>query len=70
MRISHSVIPNGGWCFLEGKVLLIAETFDLLVKNLQSHRLHNGIPPGDPVAEIEEYLCKKHPQMERKHVLA
>lgn len=70
MIISHCVMPSGGWQFRDGVVLLIAETFDNLVKNVRGHRASNGKPPGDPAKEIEEQLVKSQPHLRIDNALA
>jgi hypothetical protein len=70
MIISHCVLPPGGWVFTQGKVLLIAETFDLLVKNVRGHRIANGIPAGDIEKDIEEQLVSRFPTLRKDNVLA
>lgn len=70
MIISHCVLPPGGWKFQQGNVLLVAETFDLLVANVKSHRIANGIEAGNIVQDIEKQLVEKHPSLRKENVLA
>lgn len=70
MIISHTQIPNGGWQYQQGNVLLIAETFDLLVKNVKAHRQSNGIVPGDVESDIENQIVDKFPELRNNNVLA
>lgn len=70
MKISRQVIPPGGWKFQQGNTLLISETFDLLVSNVKSHRVSNGIPLGDIASDIEDQIIAKFPQLKRSAVLA
>lgn len=70
MIISHCVMPPGGWQYLQGKINLVGETFDLCVSCIKTHRLHNGLPPGDPVKDLEEYIAGKYPHLRKHKVLA
>lgn len=63
-------MPPGGWTYTQGTVLLMAETFDNLVKNVRGHRASNGIPPGDIQKDIEEQLSKRFPHLRKDNVLA
>lgn len=71
MIISHSVIPSGGWIYTTEKgIRLVAETFDLLVSNVKTHRMYNGIPMGDVAGDIERQLAHLHPHLKKENVLA
>jgi len=56
--------PPRGWEVVDESSgrLLKAETFQELVKRLANYRKDNGLPPGDPEAEIHSYLCSRFPE--------
>lgn len=71
MLISHSVMPPGGWVFTTEKgVKLVGETFDLLKKNIISHKLANMLPLGDVEADIENQYVQRFPHLKNPGVLA
>lgn len=70
MIISHSVVPNGGWAYTQGKIRLVGETFDLLKENVRSHRYHNGIPIGDLEGDIEKQIGASNPHLVKLKVMA
>ena len=58
---SNRVMPPGGWVYTQGKIKLVAETFDLLRANVMAHRSSNGIPPGDVAKEIRAQIKINYP---------
>lgn len=62
MRISHHLVPNGGWKFQVGKILFKEPTFDILVKAVISHQKANDLPIST-VEEIEDFIANDHPEL-------
>lgn len=48
--------PSGGWKFSIGRVTMIAEDFDGLLRNVRSHKLANGIEIGDLDKEVKDQI--------------
>lgn len=64
-------MPPGGWKFRTDKGIdLVGETFDLLVANVKTHFLYNGIPAVDFVALVEKQLVHRFPHMKKESVRA
>lgn len=55
--------PPGGWRFLEmrSKMWHRSHSFQGLVQKVIQHREVNGYPPGNPEAEVEEFICDIEP---------
>lgn len=52
----------GGWHFMATPTLRIdAETFPELITTLERYRISNNLPIGDPLADIESYICTTFP---------
>lgn len=62
-RISHWVVPPGGWKFQEGSVTITGETFDEVVKFVRSHRLNNKIDLGDVESDLENKIAEENPSL-------
>jgi hypothetical protein len=66
-RISHFMIPSGGWVFKEGDDFFIrASTWKDLVTDVMNHRKANGKPCGSFVeteVEIEDQIAEDQPQI-------
>lgn len=60
-RISHQLVPNGGWQFLENGTLFKAQTWNDLVRDVRNHRISNQIPIGNLEEEIEDQIAEEHP---------
>ena len=54
-------VPHGPHFEISKGVMLKAATFDLLYPQIIEYRLHHGIPPGDPVKDVNDYICGKWP---------
>lgn len=71
MIISHTVMPPMGWKYTTDRgVNLVGETFDLLKKNVATHRIANGIAVGDVQADIEAQLVSRFPHLKKESVRA
>ena len=62
-RISHWVVPPGGWKFQEGPVLITGQTWDELVKFVRSHRISNKKEIGNVEIEIENKIAENYPEL-------
>jgi len=58
-----SVMPPGGWRYvqMETDFEFSASTLRGLVQKVTAHRAANGLPAGDPRAEIEDFVCAQLP---------
>ncbi len=61
MRVNEGRCPPNGWHFPIGSVTLEALTRSDLVKAITEYRMRSGQAAGDPVKDIDEYVCKKWP---------
>lgn len=53
--------PNGPHYPVAPGVTLEAHTFDLLYPMITEYRMRHGIAPGDPVKDVDAYVCAKWP---------
>ena len=65
-RISHQVMPEGGWKFQQGSITIRGLDWIDLVKSFKDHRRNNKMPEGNPEKEIEEQILITHPHLRRK----
>lgn len=65
-KISHQIMPEGGWKFQQGSITIRALDWIELVKSVKSHRKINGMTQGDVENEIEEQILITHPHLRRK----
>jgi hypothetical protein len=58
-----SVMPPGGWRYVQPETdfEFSASTLRGLVQKVTSHRETNGLPVGDPRADIEAFVCAQLP---------
>lgn len=62
MRISHQLVPAGGWKFQVGKIEFTGYSFDDLVKIVIKHQKANDLPIST-VEDIEDFIADKHPYL-------
>lgn len=62
-RISHQLVPPGGWKFMQGDLLIMGETWNDLVKVVTNHRRSNGINFDNVAEEIEDQIADAHPSI-------
>lgn len=58
------VFCPGGWHYEEGKMIIEdAISYEDLINRLAEYRAVNGLPLGDPQADIDNYICTTYPNM-------
>lgn len=66
MRVPKtSVVPPGGFHFIEktpsGDKRIDGDSFENVARNLLMYRLANMRPPGNPVADVANFVCGQWP---------
>lgn len=62
MKVNTGVIPPNGWHFpVTAQNILRADSLELLVDQVFTYRLRNGIKPGNVRADIDRYYCARWP---------
>lgn len=60
-----SIVPPGGFHYVEKhagtEIKLTAESVDTLAEVIEKYRLNNGIPLGEPKADVVNYICGNWP---------
>ena len=61
--IDTSVVPPGGWRYTQPETgfAFSSSTLRVLVSKVREHRAANNLPPGDPQADIEAFVCAQLP---------
>lgn len=61
--IDTTVVPPGGWRYTQPETgfEFSASTLRVLVSKVREHRAANGLPEGDPQADIEAFVCAQLP---------
>lgn len=63
MKISHGLVPPGGWKFKQGQFTIEGDHFEDLVQNVRYHRISNIMPEGNVVDDIENQIIKQFPHL-------
>jgi len=62
LLLNPRVYPPDGYFFTETDgVKLIGDNFAKLILVVRDYRIRNGLPPGDPVKEVNDFTCKRYP---------
>lgn len=56
-----NVVPPGGFHFMEGTHRIDGHSYVSVAENLMRYRVDNKIDVGNPVGEVLDYVCSKHP---------
>jgi hypothetical protein len=60
-----SIVPPGGFHWIErhggAEIRITGDSVQSVAANLEKYRLTNGIPLGNPVAEIANFICSQWP---------
>lgn len=60
-----SVIPPGGFHYIEKhggiEIKIESSSHHAVAEAVLKFRLNNGIPPGNPQKDVNDYVCKNHP---------
>lgn len=63
-RVIQGIICPGGWHYkIDERTQLNAPDFPRLVQMLADYRVNNMLPLGDPLGDLEEYICTTWPHM-------
>ena len=58
-----TVMPPGGWRYIQPETgfEFTASTLRVVIQKVAEHRRANGLPVGDPSAEIQDFVCAQLP---------
>jgi hypothetical protein len=56
------LIPPGGWHYIDGDARITGYNYDDLVASVRNYRAENNLPSGDPVGDINSYICSNWPR--------
>jgi hypothetical protein len=60
-----SVVPPGGFHYIEKhdgvEIRIESHSFDAVVEAVLRYRVNNGLPPGNPQADVYGYVCGQWP---------
>ena len=58
-----SLVPPGGWRYIQPETGFEFRdaTLRLVAKQVRAHRAANGLPAGDPFADIQDFVCAQLP---------
>lgn len=63
-KVIQGIIPPGGWHFkVDERTRLASSDFPRLVQMLADYRVSNMLPLGDPLKDLEDYICTTWPHM-------
>jgi hypothetical protein len=64
MRLwNQSLYPSGGFVLTDAEgITHRGSNVTTLATEIAEYRLRRGLPPGNPIAEVHEYLCARFPQ--------
>jgi hypothetical protein len=60
-RVIQSIVPPGGWHYIQDGVRVPperADSFDDLLKRVLQFRINNRIPVGDVFNDVQNYICQ------------
>lgn len=64
MKFHSGIFPPGGFKFVDADgIEFDGESIGQVAGKLARYREANGKPPGRPVAEVNEFMCRKHPEL-------
>lgn len=61
MTPKENVVPPGGFHFMEGDVRIDGHSYQSVADNLMRYRLDNKLPVGNPLKEVLDAVCARHP---------
>lgn len=56
-----NIVPPGGFHFMEGQQRIEGSSYVSVAENLMRYRVDNKLPIGNPIGEVLDFVCSRHP---------
>lgn len=64
MKVNQGMVcPRGPHFPVSNEATLTAATYEILYKLISEWRMRNGIDPGDPETDVDNYICSQWPHV-------